>query len=62
MIFVHLYEMYVCVRSLVHLFWRFHMLRSSKRNPAPLGGYYFQHRIKGPSMYIVALSPGKWDR
>jgi hypothetical protein len=61
-IFVHLCEMYVCVRSSVHLFWRFHMLHSSKRNPAPLGGYYFQHRTKGPSMYIVALSPGRWDR
>jgi hypothetical protein len=40
-IFMHLCEMYVCVRPSVRLFRRFHVLRSSRRNPAPLGGYYF---------------------
>jgi hypothetical protein len=36
----------------VALFWE---------NSIPLGGYYFQHRTKGPAMYITVLSPGKWD-
>jgi hypothetical protein len=58
---MHLYEMYVCMRSLVRLFWHFHVLRSSRRIPAPLGGYYFQHRTKGPSMYITTLRLSKWD-
>jgi hypothetical protein len=40
-IFMHLCEMYVCVRLSVRLFWCFHVLHSSRRNPAPLGGYYF---------------------
>jgi hypothetical protein len=34
-IFVHLCEMYVCVRSSVRLFQCFHVLGSSRRNPAP---------------------------
>jgi hypothetical protein len=58
-IFVHLCEMYMCVRPSVRLFWRFHVLHSSKRNPVPLGGYYFQHQTKGPSVCIAALSLGK---
>jgi hypothetical protein len=34
-IFVHLYEMYVCVWLSMCLFWSFHMLCSSRRNLAP---------------------------
>jgi hypothetical protein len=40
-IFMHLYEMYMCVRPLVCLFRRFHVPHSSRRNPTPLDGYYF---------------------
>jgi hypothetical protein len=47
-IFMHLYEMYVYVRPSVY-------------STSPLGSYYFQHRTKGPSVYIDALNPGKWD-
>jgi hypothetical protein len=61
-IFMHLCEMYMCVWPSMRLFRRFHVLRSSMRNPAPLGGYYSQHQTKGPPMYITALSPSKWDR
>jgi hypothetical protein len=53
--------MYVGVRPLVHLFGLFHMLRSSRRSASPIGGYYFQHRTKGPAVYIATLIPGKWD-
>jgi hypothetical protein len=53
--------MYVCVRPSVHLFRCLHVLRSSRRKSIPLGRYYFQHQTKGPSVYITALSPSKWD-
>jgi hypothetical protein len=60
-IFGHLYEMYVCVLLLARLFSRFHVLHFARRSPTHIDGYYFQHRAKGPSKYIVALSPTKWD-
>jgi hypothetical protein len=35
-IFIHLYEMYVCVRPSVRLFHRFHVLCASRRSPTPI--------------------------
>jgi hypothetical protein len=61
-IFTHFCEMFVEVRPLVHLLWRFHMLRPMNRQPPHLGGYYFQHRTKGSSMYLTTLSPERWER
>jgi hypothetical protein len=58
-IFIHLYDMYMCMLPSVRLFCHFHMLRSFRRSPTPHDGYYFQHRIKGPSVYIAALTPSK---
>jgi hypothetical protein len=40
-IFVHLCEMYVGVRPLVHILWLFFTLRGSGRSPNHLGAYYF---------------------
>jgi hypothetical protein len=60
-IFVHLYEMYVGMWPSMHLFWLFHMLRSFEKWVSPISGYYFQHRTKGPTVYIAALTPIKWD-
>jgi hypothetical protein len=61
-IFIHLCEMYVFVRPLVHLFRRFHKLHSSRKSTPLLRSYDFQHRTKGPSVFIPTLSPGMWDR
>jgi hypothetical protein len=60
-IFVHFCEMFVGVRLSVRLFRRFHVLRPLNKQPPHLNGYYFQHQTKGPSMYIIALSPGRWE-
>jgi hypothetical protein len=60
-IFVHLYEIYVGVQPSVRLFRLFHVLRYSRKRASPIGGYYFQHRTKGPVVYITALTPSKWD-
>jgi hypothetical protein len=38
------------------------MLCPVNKQPPHLGGYYFQQRTKGPSKYITALSPGRWER
>jgi hypothetical protein len=59
-VFAHFYEMFMGVRSSVRLFWRFHVMRPVNKQPPRLSGYYFQHRAKGPSKYIAALSPGRW--
>jgi hypothetical protein len=61
-IFAHFCEMIVGVRPSVRLFRRFHLLRPVSRQPPRLGGYYFQHRTKGSSKYLIALSPGRWER
>jgi hypothetical protein len=61
-IFIHPCEMYVSVRPLVRLFRLFHVLHSFRKRVSPIGGYYFQHRTKGPAVYITALTPGKWDQ
>jgi hypothetical protein len=61
-VFTHFCEIFVGVRSSVRLFRCFHMLRPVNKQPPRLGGYYFQHRTKGPSKYITALSPGRWER
>jgi hypothetical protein len=60
-IFIHYCEMLVGVRPSMHLFWRFHVLRSMNKQPPCLGGYYFQYQTKGPSKYITALSPDRWE-
>jgi hypothetical protein len=60
--FAHFCEMFVGVWLLVHLFWRFHILRPVNKQPPHLGGCYFQHQTKGPSKYIIALSPDRWER
>jgi hypothetical protein len=59
--FIHICEMFVGVRPSVHLFYRFHMLRVVSKHPSHIGGYFFQHRTKGPSRYIPTLSPSKWE-
>jgi hypothetical protein len=33
-----------------------------QKKASPIGGYYFQHRTKGPAVYIIAITLGKWDR
>jgi hypothetical protein len=60
-IFAHFYEMFMGVQLSVRLFRWFHMLRSVNRQPPHLGGYYFQHRMKGSSKNLAALSPGRWE-
>jgi hypothetical protein len=60
-IFVHFYKMFIRVRLSVHLFQHFYVLRLVNKQPPRLGGYYFQHRTKGPSRYITALSPNRWE-
>jgi hypothetical protein len=59
-VFTHFCEMFMGVRSSVRLFRQFHVMRPVNKQPPRLGGYYFQHRMKGPSKYIAALSPGRW--
>jgi hypothetical protein len=61
-IFTHFCEMFVGVWLSVRLFWQFHVLRPVNKQPPHLGDYYFQHRMKGPSKYITALSLGRWER
>jgi hypothetical protein len=58
-IFAHFCEMFVGVRLLVRLFWRYHVLRPVNRRPPRLNGYYLQHRTKGSSKYHTALSPDR---
>jgi hypothetical protein len=60
-IFTHFYEMFMGVRPSVHLFQCFHVLCPVNKQLPCLGGYYFQHRTKGPSKYIAALNPGRWE-
>jgi hypothetical protein len=40
-IFVHLCEMFVGVRPLVRLFWRFFVLKAASQCPPLIDGYYF---------------------
>jgi hypothetical protein len=40
-IFVHLCEMFVGVRSSVHLFRRLFMMKAASQHPPRIGGYYF---------------------
>jgi hypothetical protein len=61
-IFTHFCEMFVGVRPSVCLFRWFHVLHSVNRQPPRLGGYYFQHRMKGSSKYLAALSSDRWER
>jgi hypothetical protein len=60
-IFVHLCEMFICVRALVTLFRLLYMLRWVGKGMNPISTYYFQLRAKPPVAYIVAITPGKWD-
>jgi hypothetical protein len=43
-IFVHLYEMFVGVRSSVRLFQRFFVMKAASQRPLLIGGYYFTRR------------------
>jgi hypothetical protein len=52
-IFIHHCEMYVGVRSSVHLFWLFFTPWAFERRANNLGAYYFQHRGKSSSIYIT---------
>jgi hypothetical protein len=61
-IFAHFCEMFVAVRPSMRLFRWFHVLRLVNRQPPSLDGYYFQHQMKGSSMYLAALSPDWWER
>jgi hypothetical protein len=61
-IFIHFCEMFVGVRSSMRLFRCFYMLCPVNKHSPHLDGYYFQHQTKGPSKYIAALSPGRWER
>jgi hypothetical protein len=61
-IFIHFYEMVIYVRPSVTLFRLFHTLRWAGKGTNPIGTYYFQLRAKPPVAYIVATTPGKWDR
>jgi hypothetical protein len=60
-IFMHLYEMYVGVRQSMRLFRLYHALRSIGRDMGPISGFYFQHKVKSPAPYIIAISPNKWE-
>jgi hypothetical protein len=61
-IFVHFYEMLVCVRPSVSLFRLFHMLRWCGKGSGLINDYYFQLQVKGSITYIAPTSPVKWDR
>jgi hypothetical protein len=61
-IFVHLCEMYVGVRPLMRLFWRFFVLKAANTRPPLIGGHYFQRRTPGHARYIAPVSPGRWER
>jgi hypothetical protein len=59
---MHLCEMFFGVRPSVYLFRLYHMLCSTGHDAGQISGFYFQHRVRDPVLYIVAVSPGKWDR
>jgi hypothetical protein len=61
-IFIHFCEMFIRVRPSVHLFRHFYVLRPVNNQSPRHSGYYFQHQTKGPSRYITALNPGRWER
>jgi hypothetical protein len=61
-IFIHFYEMFVCVRPSVTLFQMFHVLWWSGKISGLIGTYYFQLWAKAPIAYITHISSGKWDR
>jgi hypothetical protein len=61
-VFVHLCEMFVGVRPSVLLFRRFFVMKAASQRPPLIGGYYFTHRMQGPSRYIAPVSPGRWER
>jgi hypothetical protein len=54
--------MFICVRLLVTLFQMFHVLRWSGKGSGLIGTCYFQIWARGPIVYIVHISVGKWDR
>jgi hypothetical protein len=61
-IFVHFYEVFICVRPSVTLFRLFHTLRWAGKGTNPIVTYYFQLRAKPLAAYIMAITLGKWDR
>jgi hypothetical protein len=58
-IFIHFYEMFVGVRSLILLFWLFHVQRWAGKGTKPIGTNYFQLRARAPIAYIASISLGK---
>jgi hypothetical protein len=60
-VFVHHFEMYVAMQPSGHLFRLYNVFPSARYDARPIGGYYFQHRLKGPTSYIVTVTPGMWD-
>jgi hypothetical protein len=60
-VFVHFCEVFMGVRSSMHLFQRFHVLHPVNKWLSHLGGYYFQHWTKGPFKYIATLNPDMWE-
>jgi hypothetical protein len=60
-IFVNFCKMFMGVRPSVRLFRRFHMLHAMNMSPPLIGGYSFQHQVKGLSKYIAAVSPGRCE-
>jgi hypothetical protein len=61
-IFIHIYEMFVCVPPSISLFLLFYVLRWSGKGTSQIGAYYFQLLTKSPIAYITPISSGKWDR
>jgi hypothetical protein len=61
-IFVHLYEMFMGVRSSVRLFRSFYVLKVVSQRPPLINNYYFQRWTHGHARYITLVSPGRWER
>jgi hypothetical protein len=60
-IFVHLCKMYVGVRPLVRLFWRFFVLKVVSTCSSLIGCHYFQRRTPSHARYNALVSPGMWE-
>jgi hypothetical protein len=60
-IFTHFCEMFIFVWPSVSLFQLFHVLWWSGKGSGLIDAYYFQLWAKGPIVYIMPISRGKWD-
>jgi hypothetical protein len=61
-IFIHFYKMYVGVWPLVHLFRFSTYCALLERGHPPSVATTSSTGTKGTTMYIIALTPSKWDR